>query len=164
MESKSVLVLALGLMPLAASADVYKCKVDGRTVYQDTPCGDAADAEPYRRTARNETAWGMAIPEYEPRPEVPGQSRLAALHRQIQDARRHAEHLRTLYDADVKATRAKALDLPPALQDREAEALRMRWQPRLRQADERLKALTEEVRRLCPKGAVLNDRQQLCSR
>ncbi|SFU69206.1 DUF4124 domain-containing protein [Halomonas korlensis] len=34
------LLAALLLLPLAAQAQVYRCDVDGRTIFQDSPCGE----------------------------------------------------------------------------------------------------------------------------
>ncbi|WP_425485954.1 DUF4124 domain-containing protein [Halomonas campaniensis] len=37
---RSVLLTAILLLPLTAEAQVYRCEVDGRTTFQDAPCGD----------------------------------------------------------------------------------------------------------------------------
>ncbi|EWH00469.1 DUF4124 domain-containing protein [Halomonas sp. BC04] len=38
-----VILLLLAILPLAATADIQKCKYQGRTVYQDEPCPEGTE-------------------------------------------------------------------------------------------------------------------------
>lgn len=39
---KPAIIAAILLLPLAAHAQVYRCEVNGRTTFQDSPCGENA--------------------------------------------------------------------------------------------------------------------------
>lgn len=145
-----------------ARADVFKCTVGGRTVYQDTPCTGRVEEKPQQRTARSETAGGISVPRSFERSPTPGASSLSTLHQQIRDAETHRRRLDTAYDADVRATRARVAGMPMDQQNREAEALKAKWQPQLQQADQRTRELSEQLRRECPGGASLSDVRQEC--
>ncbi|HEY5802510.1 MAG TPA: hypothetical protein VIT90_02280 [Lysobacter sp.] len=169
MSAKGIAITAglLGAViaaPMPARADVFKCTVGGQAVYQDKPCAGGGDGKPLQRTARSETAGGVSVPQPIERSPAPGASSLTTLHQQIRDADSHSRDLQTAYEADVRATRARVAGLPMDQQTREAEALKAKWQPQIRQADERSRELRDQLRRECPGGAILNDRSQTCSR
>ncbi|GAA5081873.1 DUF4124 domain-containing protein [Lysobacter panacisoli] len=147
-----------------ARADVFKCTVDGRTVYQDKPCAGVIAATPQQRTARSETAGGIRVPEYLERPPMPGATPLAILHRQILDAEAYSRRLHTAYDADVRLTRARVAGLPMDQQNREAEALHAKWDSHLQQASKRSDDLMKQLRRECPGGAALSEGREVCRR
>jgi len=91
--AKGIAVAAGLLMAAALStparADVFKCTVDRRTVYQDKPCAGSANEKPSQRTARSETAGGIAVPKAIGRGSTSDPSSLAALHQQLRDAEDH---------------------------------------------------------------------------
>lgn len=154
--------LLAAILSMPVRADVFRCTMDGRTVYQDKPCAGGADEQPQQRTARSETADGIAIPKPFKRTPTPGAPPLATLHRQIRDAATHESRLRTAYEADVRLTRARVQGLPMDQQDREAQALMAKWEPQLEEAAQRSQDLVDQVRRECPGGAAFNDSRQEC--
>lgn len=169
MKAGRFLVLAASTAMLAlpstgvAAADIFKCSVQGQTVYQDQPCAGAAVGVPYQKVEPAVDP-GLSVPAYQPRPSAPGSSSLARLQQDIRDAAAYARQLQRLYDADVKMTRLRVASLSRPEQQRAVEALRAKWQPQLQAAERRQQALVDEVRRLCPHGAILNAQSQLCAR
>ncbi len=155
-------VFTAAALSMPAHADVFRCTVDGRTVYQDKPCAGGADEKPRQRTARSETAGGIAVPKAFDRMPTPGASSLATLHRDMQDAETHRRHVQTAYDADVRLTRARVAGMPLDQQDREAEALKAKWLPQIQQANQRTDDLRDQLRRECPGGASLSASRQEC--
>lgn len=157
-----VVPAALPLTALAAS-DIFKCSVQGQTVYQDRPCAGAATGVPYRKVQPIVDP-GLSVPPYLPRPSAPAGSQLAQLQQHIRDASAYSRLLQRLYNADVKMTRLRVASLSRPEQQRAVEALKAKWQPQLQAASQRERALVDEVRRLCPHGAILNAKSQLCAR
>jgi hypothetical protein len=147
----------------SAAADIFKCSVQGQTVYQDRPCAGAAVGVPYRKVAPVVDP-GLSVPAYQPQPAAPGSSQLAKLQHDIRDASAYSRQLQRLYAADVKMTRLRVASLSRPEQQRAVEASKAKWQPQLQAAERRKQALVDEVRRLCPHGAILNAQSQLCAR
>lgn len=155
-------LLVAAALSTPARADVFKCTVEGRKVYQDKPCVGAADEKPQQRTARSQTARGIAVPRSFDRAPTPDASSLATLYQQMQDAEAHSRRVSQAYDAEVRLTRARVAGLPIDEQSREAEALKAKWEPRLKQASQRTKDLIGQLRHECPGGAALNASRQEC--
>lgn len=160
----AVLAVLLPLQaPVLVASDIFKCSVKGQTVYQDRPCAGAATAAPYKK-AEPVADPGLSVPAYQARPSTPGSSTLAALHQDIQDASEYSRQLQRLYEADVKMTRLRVASLSRPEQQDAVEALKAKWQPQLQAASRRKQSLVDELRRLCPHGAMLSARAQQCSR
>ena len=162
------ILVALAAMlgsPFTASAasDIFKCSVHGQTAYQDHPCAGAAVGTPYKKGVAAVDP-GLSVPAYQPRPSAPGTSPLAKLHQDIRDASVYSRQLQRLYEADAKMTRLRVASLSRPEQRRAADALKAKWQPQLQAASRREQALVDEVRRLCPHGAMLNAQSQMCKR
>lgn len=161
------IAVAAGLLTAAAlftppRADVFKCTVDGRTVYQDKPCSGGANEKPSQRTARSETAGDIAVPKAIGRGPGSDPSSLAALHQQMRDAEDHRRRVERAYDADVRMTRVRVAGLSAEEQNREAEALKAKWLPEMQQANGRTDELRDQLRRECPGGASLSASRQDC--
>lgn len=146
-----------------AATDIFKCSVQGQTVYQDQPCAGAADGVPYRK-GESDVDPGLSVPAYQPRPSAPASSSLVTLYQDIRDASAYSRQLQRLYDADVKMTRLRVISLPRPEQQHAVEALNAKWQPQLQAASQRKQALVDELRQLCPHGAILNAQSQQCAR
>jgi len=154
--------LLVAVLPQPVRADVFKCTVEGRTVYQDKPCTSGADEKPQQRTVRSQTAGWIAVPRSFDRAPTPGASSLATLYQQMQDAEAHSRRVSQAYEADVRLTRARVAGLPMDEQSRESEALKAKWEPQLKQASQSTKDLIDQLRRECPGGAALNASRQEC--
>jgi hypothetical protein len=159
----AVLALAMQQFPGLAAADIFKCSVNGQTVYQDQPCAGAVVGVPYKKT-EPVVDTGLSVPAYQPRQSVPGGSRLASLQQDIHDASAYYRQLQRLYDADVKLLRLRVAQLSRPEQQRAVEALNAKWQPQLQAASRRQQSLVDELRQLCPHGAMLNAQTRQCSR
>lgn len=131
----ATMVWALWLLPGAAQAEVYKCSVGGRAIYQDQPCADSTEAGPYKAGAARSN---LAPPSSDP----------ATLQKQLKDAREHTARLRSLYDQDVQQAKAKAMSLDQ--QRQRTKVLHARWDPKLQEAGRREQELSEALRRICP--------------
>lgn len=147
--------------PLGAQAEVFRCMVGGRPVYQDLPCDDTASAEPYRAPL------APAIPAA-PRvdaPVVSGSSDagdLQALHRQIQAVVADERRLQTDYADALEAQRDRARQLTNAVAESEVRALDALWQRKRQAIEQRRQSLLDELRRRCPGGASLGDHKLVC--
>lgn len=152
----------LGLMlPTVASADVYKCGVAGKTVYQGTPCAGAPDARPHVQSKQGDTA---VLPGAGTQRRA-GTSSGGGGNSLFGDIRRaDAEHreLDAAYAREVEQLRARARTMPVAQADREVRALNTKWQGRLQAASRRQQALVDELRRRCPGGASESSGRQSC--
>jgi len=142
---------ALWQMPGLAQAEVYRCSVGGRTVYQDLPCADATEAVPHKASG------------------APGAARSAppdrgTLHRQLLDAREQSERLRTLYERDVQQAKANAATMSLDQQRQLTKVLHARWDPKLQAAGRREQELTDALRKICRGGTTLNAQTQQCSK
>lgn len=144
-------------------ADIFKCSVRGQTVFQDHPCAGSTGGIPYKSYGTAPDP-GLSPPVYHPRPAASGSSQLATLRQELIDATAYSRQLQHLYDADVKMTRLRVDSLPRPEQQRAAEALKEKWQPKLQAASRRERELIDEVRRLCPHGAMLTGQAQQCGR
>ncbi|GAB3355837.1 DUF4124 domain-containing protein [Lysobacter tyrosinilyticus] len=136
----ATLTVAIWQAPLPAWAEVYKCKVAGRTVYQDQPCTEAG-AEPAKTTG---AASGNAPPS----------SDLATLHRQMQEAHEQSAQVRAAYERDLQETKAKAGAMTLDQQRQFTKVLHARWDPKLQAAGRREQELSDWLRKICPGGAL----------
>jgi len=151
--------------PGLAHADVYKCRVDGRTVYQDTPCPGAAELAPYkadRAPAQKRAPQAIAAPAGRRPYDAPPASTPRGLYEQMQDAREYSEVLQTRYDHEVKQARARAPTMSQEQQRRLSQALHAKWDHQLQAAGTRERKLSEALRRMCPGGASINERTEHC--
>ncbi len=153
------LLFALGSMTSDVMAQVYKCQVDGRTTYQETPCaggkGQQMDVAPPSRTE----PVGVGSDVHTVRPA----GDLAGLYRQITAAEAEERRLRSEYDREVEALRVRAARMTTVEADREVRALNTRHQQRMQSARTQREIFRAELLRLCPKGAALNARSQRCN-
>jgi len=154
----AAMALVLWQMPGRARAEVFKCSIGGRTVYQDQPCVSAADAEPDKVAGTNAARVGG------PSNNTPPSTDLRALHRQMQDAREQSDRVRTLYERDVQQARAKAATMSLDQQRQLTKVLHARWDPQLQAAGRREQELSEALRKICPGGAALNAQIQQCAK
>lgn len=157
------LMATLGFSSEAFATDIFKCPVRGRTVFQDHPCAGAAVGTPYRSDGPA-TDPGLSVPVYPARTWAPGSSQLVRLRQDLADATAYSRQLQRLYDADVKMTRLRVASLPKPEQQRAAEALRDKWQAKLQAASQRERTIVDEMRRLCPHGAVFRGQTPQCGR
>jgi hypothetical protein len=163
----AMMALALWQAPGAARAEVYRCPVGGRTVYQDTPCPAAAEAEPHKAasvpTSTNTPRMGAApvgrLPAY-----APPSTNFTTLREQMLDAREQSERARTLYDHDVQQAKAQAATMSLEQQRQLLKVLHARWDPQLQAAGRRERELSEALRRMCSGDASINAQTQQCSK
>lgn len=173
------LVIALLLSP-AAQAAVYKCTINGETRYQDKPCPGSKDQVPHIEDAPAPAASGPAAPaaggeeaprprgRTAPKPPLPADDdtpldRVGQLYHEILAAQ--AEQRRQL-DGYRQAVRQLAGAQKGREQTPEAEAerkvLEHEWKERRLVADDRVRALQGELRRLCPNGTLMQGARQAC--
>lgn len=156
-----LLAVSLCACPSGARAEVFRCLVGGRAVYQDLPCDQVAPVEPYRAPL------APAVPA-SPRDETPttategGPGDLRALHRQIQAAVADERGLQADYAAALEAQREKARHQTNAAAEAEVRALDALWQRKRLVAEQRRQSLLNELRRRCPGGASLGDQKLVC--
>lgn len=147
-------------MPSPAQAEVYRCSVGGRTVYQDQPCTGTEEGAPYKAAgARTDVA-----PVGGPSNNAPPSTNLRILHQQMLDAREQSDRLRTLYERDVQLAKAKAATMSLDQQRQLTKVLHARWDPKLQAAGRREQELSEALRKMCPGGASLNAQIQQCAK
>ena len=147
--------------PSGAQAEVFRCVVGGRPVYQDLPCDDPALAEPYR------VPLAPAIPAA-PRVDAPvvsgssGGGDLQTLHRQIQSVVADERRLQAEYAAALEAQRDRARQQTNAVAEADVRALDELWQRKRHVVEQRRQSLLDELRRRCPGGASLGDHKLVC--
>lgn len=148
--ASATLALAIWHTPGPAWAEVFKCKVGGRTVYQDQPCAEASEAAPHKAT--NAASTDSAAPS----------SDLATLYRQMQDARKQSAEIRAAYERDLQQARSKAGAMSLDQQRQFTKVLHARWDPKLQAAGRREQELSDWLRKICPGGSQLDAQAQQC--
>jgi hypothetical protein len=86
------------------------------------------------------------------------------LHQQILDAREQSARLRTLYEQEMRQTKANAATMSLDQQRQLTKVLHARWDPKLQAAGRREQELSDALRKLCPGGATLEAQIQRCSK
>jgi len=149
-------------MPCLAQAEVYRCSVGGRTVYQDRPCAGTEEGAPYKAAAGGARA--DVVPMGGRSNNAPPSTNLRTLHQQMLDAREQSNRVRTLYERDVQQAKAKAATMSLDQQRQLTKVLHARWDPKLQAAGRRERELSEALQKMCPGGATLNAQIQQCSK
>jgi hypothetical protein len=151
-------------MPSLAQAEVYRCSLGGRTVYQDQPCAGTEEGAPYRAAGTPGGARTEVVPTGGPSSNAPPSTNLRTLHQQMLDAREQSNRVRTLYERDVQQAKAKAATMSLDQQRQLTKVLHARWDPKLQAAGRRERELSEALQKMCPGGATLNAQIQQCSK
>ena len=153
MKSKAMpgFIFLLIVPSIVYAGDVYKCNVTGNSVYQGTPCeqggkvitrGTSGSSQPVSRS-----------------------SSLRTLFNQIQAANTAERQLQNDMDRDIARTKARlGSRVNDPSSNSEATRIRNEWLPKIQAAQRYSKALAEELRRRCPKGASLNSSTQTCNK
>lgn len=153
--------VSLCACPSAARAEVFRCVMGGRAVYQDLPCDQATPVAPYKAPL------APSIPAL-PRAESPTRATertpddLRALHRKIQAAVAEEHRVQADYAAALEAQRDQARQQSNAAAEAEIRALDARWQRKRQAAEDQRQSLLEELRRTCPGGASLSEFKLVC--
>lgn len=147
------------LLALPARADVYKCLVAGKTVYQDAPCVAASGTKLHfsGRDGAGTTMGGTAGAA-----RVASGGSVAALGQQIERAEAESRAVHAAWQREVAALGARVRGLPAAQVDPQVKALYQQWNPRMVAADRLVDDLVDELHKRCPKGASGNSGQMSC--
>jgi hypothetical protein len=153
-----VLAALLAAPPPALAGDVYKCTVNGATVYQGMPCANGRKIE-VRTSAPPPPVAKVVFSDADP-----AKLSLAELQDEIRLVTGLQRGLVSQREVDVKATNtrlgAAASDLA---REREDARIRASWDPQLAEAGQRLARLMAELRKRCPGGTSVRDGVQVCS-
>lgn len=147
------LMPVFGSMPVAHAGAIYKCTVEGSTVYQDQPC--SADKPDAGRLSGPAVQPADPVAGNDPSALIAGIRTLADRDRQLQ-----AQHDREL-DA-LKARMAGVHD--EQVQRREVDQFNRGWQERFGESRQKREALVDRLRALCPGGASGGPRGTICHR
>lgn len=130
------------------AADVYKCGTAANPVYQDTPC------------EKGSKVGALAMPASSP---ANSSASLSSLFHQIQAAHANERRLQDDMNRDIAQTKAR-LGSKANDPSSNGESIRIKneWLPKIQAAQRASEALSEELRRRCPKGALLNASTQSC--
>lgn len=142
-------------VPGLAQAEVYRCPVGGRTVYQDVPCEEVAPSKA--------AGAPVAAPAGTGSKPAPPSSDPAILQKQLLDAREQSARLHALYDRDVQDAKEKGVTMSLDQQRQLTKVLHARWDPKLQAAGRREQELSDALRKMCT-GATLDAQVQHCSK
>lgn len=151
-------LLVLGLLCVAAPshAEVHKCVVGGKTVYQDEPCPGAVQPTGASLTSRIRAPSPIPPP---PRPEQPHKRGLRDIY---SDMLASAAEERSISDEMRRTMDRLRMTARTPSQDVAANALIHEIAARSQQAHAHSEALHDELSRLCPHGASLSAKRLDC--
>ncbi|UPG94319.1 DUF4124 domain-containing protein [Luteibacter aegosomatissinici] len=150
---KALLFSLVVALPTAASAgEVYKCTVGSSSVFQDKPCANGKKIEVTGSVVGAAASGGGDIHSMS---LVQMSSRL----RESSDAERHLVDDMNREIAEARARRGPKATI--ALTS-EIERIQTEYRPKIDRAHAASTAIVEEIRKRCPKGAVLNDASTGC--
>jgi len=156
MQQWKVLAVWLGVLvsPAGFAGDVYKCSVGGATVFQDAPCANGKKVEVSGSVIGPSAIPGRDIHtltarEMESRIQQAG----ANMRRLNDESHRELDALRARYGVKDGKTLLS-----------ESNRIQAEYQPRIAHEAAIVKALDDEIRKRCPRGAALNSTQPTCGR
>ena len=147
------LALGLACVTTASAGDIYKCTINGSTVYQDKPCSTVKPDE-----------GKLAVQGAQSDDSATGDNPAALMQgiRKLGEREHLLDAQRDRAQAELKVRMAGVTDAQ--VQQREVAAFKRDWQDRFAENQRQRKLLLDQLRKLCPGGASSRSGQTTCNK
>lgn len=145
-----ILAFALVASTKASAGEVYKCTLGGASAFQDKPCVNGKKLDVAGSVAGPAQGAGHGT-------GAPGLKDLGV---RIQQTTANQRRLYDDMNREVMAVRARYSPTQKQEISTEIARIQAEYQPRMERERATETALIEEIRKRCPKGAMLNDASQ----
>lgn len=170
-QKPAPLLLLLSCLAIASSAgagELYKCVINGQTKYQDKPCEKGAKATVLDAGDTMDPSAGPRIEMGSSdgsRPPAGGSGSVEGLYAELQAAQKQRDDMEQSYQQALART-TPLFATPEDLQQAEVEQARLKtqWEPKLKQASERVDEAAARLNARCPTGVRFDKGRYSCNK